>query len=292
MRQQCVLLELNRSGLYYEPQEQVDDVVLMNEIHEIWIKHPYFGYRRIKEMLVRAGYRINRKRVARLMKSMNLAAIYPKPKTSTPNKEHRVYKYLLRDYEVVKPNQVWMTDITYIPMRSGFVYLVGLIDVHSRYIVGWNISTYLETENCLSALEKALKIGVPEILNSDQGCQFTSDAWVQMVTASNIQISMDGAGRCLDNIFIERFWRSLKREDVYLKAYENVADARKNIAAYIDFYNNRRPHQSLGYKTPAEVYLQEKNSGQLPGVDSAIYQEGAASCCIIEQRQGKMTLLT
>lgn len=260
VRQQSDLLELNRSGFYYKPQERVDDVGLMNDIHEHWMKHPSFGYRRIREMLLIAGHTINHKRVTRLMKEMNLQAIYPKPKTSISNKDHRVYKYLLGDYSVTSPNQVGMVDLIYIPMRHGFVYLVALIDVHSRYIVGWNISIHLETENCLSALEKALKIGVPEIVNSDQGCQFTSDGWIQRLTTANIRISMDGKGRCLDNIFIERFWRSLKQEDVYLKAYESVGEARSHIGAYIDFYNNRRPHQSLSYKTPDEVYWQYKNS--------------------------------
>jgi putative transposase len=246
----------------------------MNEIREIWMRHPCFGYRRIREMLIRNGHDINRKCVARLMKVMNLQAIYPKPKTSIANREHRVYKYLLRDYQVTRPNEVWMVDITYIPMRHGFVYLVAIIDVRSRYIVGWNISIHLDTENCLLALDKALKIGSPEILNSDQGCQFTSDSWIQMLTASNIRISMDGKGRCLDNIFIERFWRTLKREDVYLKAYEGVAEARASIREYIDFYNNVRPHQSLGYKTPAEIYWQGKNSDELLVVHPVTHQEG------------------
>lgn len=284
MRQQCDLLGIHRSRVYYQHQERVKDVLLMNEIYELWIRHPYFGYRRIWAMLVRAGYVINKKRVARLMKEMNLQAIYPKPKTSIRNREHRVFPYLLGDYVVSQANQVWMVDLSYIPMRQGFIYLVALIDVHSRYIVGWNISITLDTESCLEALEKALKNGVSEILNSDQGCQFTSNAWIQMVQAVGMKISMDGKGRCLDNIFIERFWRSLKQEDVYLKAYETVTEARRGIEAYIEFYNFRRPHQSLNYKTPAEVHLQDKKDFedllQLPfGVKNSQKSHNPVLCC-------------
>jgi len=251
-------LNIHRSQVYYQAQERLEDMCLMNEIHDLWIAHPYYGYRRIREVLVRQGHVINRKCVHRLMKVMNLTALYPKPKTSLRRREDSVYRYLLSGLKIDRPNQVWSVDITYVPMRHGFVYLVALIDVHSRYIVGWNISISLETESCIIALEKALKQATPDILNSDQGCQFTSDAWIQALLQRGIKISMDGKGRCLDNVFIERFWRSLKQEDVYLKAYETVLDARKNIDAYIDFYNHRRPHQSLNYQTPAEVYFAGK----------------------------------
>jgi putative transposase len=258
VRKQCELLSIHRSRVYYQHREQIEDVLLMNEIYELWMAHPYFGYRRIWAMLVRTGRIINRKRVARLMNAMNLEAIYPKPKTSIRNKEHKIFPYLLREYFVSQKDQVWMVDISYIPMREGFIYLAAIIDVYSRYIVGWNISITLDTESCVEALEKALKNGTCKILNSDQGCQFTSTRWVERVQMAGIEISMDGKGRCLDNVFIERFWRSLKQEDVYLKAYETVPEARKAIAAYIELYNFKRPHQSLDYKTPAEVYLQEK----------------------------------
>lgn len=260
---QCELLKIHRSRVYYQGQERVEDVLLMNEIREIWLTHPYYGYRRIREILVRLGHTINRKRVQRLMRIMNLVALYPKPKTSIRRRQDAVYPYLLSGLEINTPNQVWSVDITYVPMRQGFVYLVALIDVCSRYIVSWNLSISLETESCLIALEKALKRAKPGIVNSDQGCQFTSDAWIQMLLNQGIKISMDGKGRCLDNVFIERFWRSFKQEDVYIKAYETVADARKNIGAYIDFYNHERPHQSLSYKTPAEVYFADTKDSDL-----------------------------
>jgi putative transposase len=267
LNKQCQLLGIHRSRVYYKPQACVEDVVLMNEIREIWLSHPYYGYRRIREALVRRGHHINRKCVARLMRIMNLEALYPKPKTSIRNRDETIYPYLLEDLAISRVNQAWCIDITYIPMRQGFVYLVAIIDVYSRYIMGWNLATTLETENCLMALEKALKQAIPEIVNSDQGCQFTSDAWIKALCDRGIQASMDSKGRCLDNIFIERFWRSLKQEDVYLKAYENVAEARVSIGAYIAFYNQRRPHQSLNYLTPAEVYFGcEKNSDFLLGI--------------------------
>ena len=277
------MLKIHRSRVYYQGQERMEDVLLMNEIREIWLAHPYYGYRRIREILVRLGYTMNRKRVQRLMGIMNLVALYPKPKTSIRRRKDAVYPYLLTGLEINTPNQVWSVDITYIPMRQGFVYLVALIDVYSRYIVSWDLSISLDAESCLIALEKALKRAKPDIVNSDQGCQFTSDAWVKMLLNQDIKISMDGKGRCLDNVFIERFWRSLKQEDVYIKAYETVAEARKNIGAYVDFYNHQRPHQSLSYKTPAEIYFADKK-------DSDLLFEGFVNGRVINQISGNLAV--
>lgn len=255
IRKQCQFLSLPRSGYYYQPMQwSVLNGVLMNEIHEIWTGTPFYGYRRITEELKRQGYRANRKRIQRLMNVMNLEAIYPKPKTSGGDRQHKKYPYLLNGLVVDRPNQVWATDITYIPMERGFVYLVALIDLYSRYIVEWNLSISLEVNFCLTMLESALAHTHPEILNSDQGCQFTSDAWTKMLEKNAIQISMDGKGRCMDNIYIERFWRSLKQESIYINPADTVNQARQNLREYIEFYNHRRVHQALDYRTPAELY--------------------------------------
>jgi putative transposase len=290
VRKQCSLLKVSRAGLYYEPKVSIEDAVLMNEIHEIWLTHPYYGYRRIREILLRRGFEINRKRVARLMREMNLGALYPKPKTSLRGKEETLYPYLLTGIKIERPNQAWGVDLTYIPMHRGFVYLVALIDIFSRYVVGWNLAVTLETESCLIALEKALMLAIPEIINSDQGCQFTSGAWSKALIKQGIKISMDGKGRCLDNVFIERFWRSLKYEDMYLKAYNTVADARENIGSYILFYNEQRPHQSLDYRTPAEVYFSGKKDSEKLLNTSVPYNyfsdKGATLGCILTHRQG------
>jgi putative transposase len=230
----------------------------MNEIHEIWMKTPFYGYRRITAELRNLGYAINRKRVQRLMNQMKIRALYPKPKTSRANQQHEKYPYLLTDLEINRPDQVWATDITYIPMDRGFLYLVALIDLYSRYIVAWNLSNSLETEFCLSMLESALTKGKPDILNSDQGCQFTSERWTDQLHTNGIRISMDGKGRCMDNIYIERFWRSLKQEEIYLNPPDTVSQARQNIHDYMQFYNHRRFHQALKYQTPAALYESKK----------------------------------
>lgn len=242
----------------------------MNEIYEIWLAKPYYGYRRITQQLRGRGYEVNRKRVYRLMRLMTLKAIYPKPRLSLSNKDHQTFPYLLDGLNIDRPNQVWMTDITYIPLPRGFVYLVAVIDVYSRYVVAWELSNSLETDFCLGMLETAFQQGKPEILNSDQGCQFTSEAWIQAVQNQGIQISMDGKGRCLDNVYIERFWRSLKYEDMYVNPPQTVSEARQTIAKYIVFYNHERFHQSLEYKVPAELYFQPPLQGLMDTVDNSI----------------------
>lgn len=259
VRQKSLLLGINRSSLYYHHQEMGADLVtLMNEIQDIYLSYPFFGYRRITAMLGGRGYFVNRKCVARLMRLLQLRAIYPQKNLSKRRKEDAVFPYLLKFCPPMKPNDAWCVDITYIKLSQGFVYLTALIDVVSRKIMGWCLSPFLDTHSCLEAFEMALAIAVPLIMNSDQGSQFTSGGWVEAMTQHNIKMSMDGKGRCLDNIFIERFWRSMKYEEVYLKSYESLTQARKAIAAYIEFYNSARPHQALNYKTPNQVYEEKK----------------------------------
>lgn len=255
---QCQLLDLQRSSVLYKPAEVAIDPLLMNEIHELWLKCPFYGYRRIAYTLNARGYTINHKRALRIMRLMNLQAIYPKKRLSTPNRDNAIYPYLLRDLVITKPNQVWASDITYIKTARGFVYLVCLIDVFSRYIVAWELSNCLSADFCISMLNQALISDQPEIINTDQGSQFTSQGWVNSVTSKGIQVSMDGAGRCLDNIYIERFWRTLKYENVNLMAYETVREAHNGIGEFIEFYNNERLHSSLGYATPARMYDLQK----------------------------------
>ena len=258
VRQQCQLLDVNRSVVYYKGKRAVDESEIMNRIHEIWLKFPSYGYRRIAKALQDEGYDINRKRAWRLMKLMNLEALYAKPKLSEPHPEHKIYPYLLKDLSIERPNQVWCTDISYLKMPQGFVYLVAIIDVYSRYIVSWRLSTSLDTTFCLEMLHSAFNIGKPEILNTDQGCQFTSLEWITMVEEAGIKVSMDGKGRWADNIPIERFWRTLKHENVFLNAYETVAEVRKGIKGFIDLYNEERLHSSIGYTKPGVVYRGEK----------------------------------
>ena len=264
LRSQCKLLNINRSSLYYKAKAiNIDDVSLLNEIRDVWEQYSFYGYRRITRELKGKGINVNKKRVQRLMRRAGIQAIYPKPKTSIKNKAHATYPYLLKDMEIAKSNQVWMVDITYLSLNRGFVYLVALIDVYSRYIVGWQISTTLETHFCVDALKQGLLLEIPDIVNSDQGCQFTSKEWVDFLNNNSIKISMTGKGRCLDNVFIERFWRSLKQEEFYLNEYTNVKELKVAIGNYIDFYNNKRWHQSLNYKRPVEIYYGELNK-ELP----------------------------
>ena len=259
LRRQCELLQVNRSTFYYKAAEiDPDDVDLLNDIREIWERYPFYGYRRITKELKFKGHKINRKRVQRLMQLGGIQAIYPGPNTSRRNKLHAVHPYLLRDLKIVRPNQAWMIDITYLRMRGGFMYLVALIDVHSRYIVSWSLSNTMETRFYLDALKKGLMYAQPEIINSDQGSQFTSEDWVDYLDERGIDISMTGKGRCLDNVYIERFWRSFKREKFYLNEYNTVKDLRYAIEEYVEFYNQRRWHQSLSYETPAEVYFKQE----------------------------------
>ena len=258
IRTQCELLGVHRSVLYYQHKEDESDVWLMNLIRDIWLECPFYGYRKIKIILkTEHSLEINNKRILRLMNKAGIKAIYPKRHLSKANPEHRKFPYLLRDIKIVRANQVWMIDITYLKLGTRFVYLVALIDVYSRYIVGWNLSFELDTENCLDALQMSLGHGKPEIINSDQGCQLTSNIWIKRLTDLDIKISMDGKGRCQDNIFIERFWRTIKYEAIYLNEYNNYQELYLGIKNYITFYNKRRPHQSLKYQTPEMVYTQK-----------------------------------
>ncbi len=256
VRKQCRALGLNRSNLYYRTIQAPDESELSNEIHELWLSMPAYGYRKITEELQRRGCIINHKRVLRMMRDMRIQAMYPRPKTSISNREHKKYPYLLRDLTINHPNHVWATDITYIKLSSGYIYLIAIIDIFSRFIVAWGLSNTLEADFCVETLTVALQKGKkPVILNTDQGVQFTSIAWIECVEKGLIQVSMDGIGRWADNIFIERFWRTLKHEHVLLYCFETLKAARDSIGRFIDLYNHKRLHQSLGYKTPAEVYL-------------------------------------
>jgi putative transposase len=255
VRRQCELLGVNRSGLYYEPVgESKENFVLMRLLDEQYTRTPFYGSRRMTEWLSTEGYEVNRKRVSRLMALMGIEAVYPKPKLSQPGEGHRIYPYLLRGSKVERINQVWSTDITYIRMAQGFVYLVAVMDWYSRFVLSWSLSLTMEVDFCIEALRRALRRGRPEIFNSDQGSQFTSEKFTGELEAKAIAISMDGRGRCMDNIFVERLWRSLKYEEVYLKDYASVTEARAGIERYFQFYNHERLHQSLEYRTPAAIY--------------------------------------
>jgi len=256
LRRQCELLGVNRSSLYYEPVgESAENLLLMRLIDQEYTRHPFLGSRRLVVWLGERGQVVNRKRVARLMDLMGIEAVYPKPKLSQPGEGHRIYPYLLRGTKVERVNQVWSTDITYIRMAQGFLYLVAVMDWFSRFVLSWSLSLTMEMDFCLEALDRALRRGRPEIFNSDQGSQFTSEKFIGKLEARKIAVSMDGRGRCFDNIFVERLWRSLKYEEVYLKDYASVAEARAGIAGYFQFYNHERLHQSLDYRTPAAIYL-------------------------------------
>ena len=257
---QCALLGISRSSLYYLPTEAgAEDLELMalidqQYLDQQYLKTPFYGSRRMTAWLSNHGHQVNRKRVRRLMQLIGLEAIYRRPNTSKPNPGHKVYPYLLRGLEINRVNQVWATDITYIPMARGFLYLVAIMDWHSRYVLAWRLSNTLEVDFCVAALEEALSKGRPQIFNTDQGSQFTSEAFTSMLLAQGVQVSMDGRGRCMDNVFVERLWRSIKYEEVYLKAYQNGTEARKGIGAYLAFYNQERPHQALGYRSPGQVF--------------------------------------
>jgi putative transposase len=256
IRRQCEVLALNRSSLYYESVgPDPEELDLMRRIDELHLECPFYGSRRISRELRTKGLVVNRKRVQRLMRIMGLEAVAPKPDTSKPAPEHPVYPYLLRNLSVNRPNQVWAADITYIPLARGFAYLVAIMDWYSRRVLAWKLSNSLDTSFCVEALEDALsRFGQPEIFNTDQGSQFTAEAFTQVLRERGIKISMDGKGRCIDNVFVERLWRSLKYEEVYLNDYDDLVDARAGIGHYLTFYNGRRPHQALGYQTPAEFY--------------------------------------
>jgi putative transposase len=254
---QCELLGLARSTYYYEPAtESAENLALMRRIDEQYLNTPFFGSRRMALELSSASCPVNRKRVQRLMRTMGLAAVCPRKRTSTPGvgAGHRVYPYLLRGLPIDRANHVWCSDITYVPMERGFMYLVAIMDWYSRYVISWRLSNTLDSDFCVSALEEARGRGTPEIFNTDQGSQFTSREFTGMLQSHQVAISMDGRGRALDNVFIERLWWSLKYENVYLKAYDTVADLTEGLTEYFDFYDHRRRHQSLDKRTPYDVY--------------------------------------
>jgi putative transposase len=262
---QCRLLKVARSSLYWRPAAvSEDDLRLMRRIDELYLATPFYGSRRMVAVLRRDGWSVNRKRVRRLMRVMRIEAIYQKPNTSRRHPDHVVYPYLLRGLVIDGPNQVWCADITYIPMAKGFVYLVAIMDWFSRRVLAWRLSTGMDTAFCVEALQEALdRYGSPKIFNTDQGVQFTSADFIGTLSASHVRISMDGKGRYLDNIFIERLWRSLKYEDVYIKAYASVQEARRGIGGWLTFYNDGRLHQALGYRTPSEVFQMPVTCGDV-----------------------------
>jgi len=241
--------------LYYQPKgTSEEDLALMKLIDRQYLVTPFYGTRKVAAWLKGQNYSVNRKRVRRLMRLMGLRAIYRRPRTSKPAPGHKIYPYLLGGMKITRPNQVWAADITYIPMARGFLYLVAIIDWHSRYVLSWRLSNTLDADFCVEALEEALRKGTPEIFNTDQGSQFTSEAFTGLLERPGIKVSMDGKGSYNDNLFIERLWRTVKYEEVYLKAYQDGRDAKVGLGSYFRFYNTERPHQALGYRTPAEVF--------------------------------------
>jgi len=254
---QCQLLNISRSCFYYKPKPiAAEDLELMRLIDEQYLKTPSWGSRSMRNHLRRLGYRINRKKVQRLMRLMGLEAIYPKPKTSRPHPQHKVYPYLLRNLEIDRSNQVWAADISYIPMSRGFMYLVAVMDWHSRKVLSWRLSNTLDTDFCVEALQEAIScFGRPEIFNTDQGAQFTASAFTDVLKSYNVRISMDGRGRVQDNIFIERLWWTLKYQYLYLWSFDNGAELRKGLEHWFNFYNCERSHQALDNLTPDEVYF-------------------------------------
>lgn len=257
IRRQCELVGLNRATYYWQPaSESPLNLRLMRLIDEEYTRAPFYGYRKLTARLNNSyGFQVNRKRIARLMRKMGLQAVYPRPRTSLGNKQHKKYPYLLRDLAITRPNQVWCADITYIPMPSGFIYLVAIMDWFSRFVLAWQLSNTLDGAFCLAALQVALRDARPDIFNTDQGAQFTAVDFTGTLEAAQIRVSMDGRGRAFDNIFIERLWRSVKYEDVYIKEYDSVPDLAAGLDSYFWLYNYERPHQSLGYLTPADIHF-------------------------------------
>ncbi len=255
MRRQCELLGLSRSSLYYQGvPESAEDLRLMRLLDQEYTAHPFLGSRRLTKWLSEHGEAVNRKRVQRLLRLMGLEAIYPKPKLSAARAGHRLYPYLLRGVKVERPDQVWSTDITYVPMPCGFMYLAAVLDWYSRYVVAWRLSNTLDGSFCLEMLDEALSRGRPEVFNTDQGVQFTAAAWTSRLESAGVAVSRDGQGRCLDNVFVERLWRTVKYEDIYLWRYEDVPQLQQGLGRYFPYYNGERLHQALGYRTPAAVY--------------------------------------
>jgi len=264
---QCDLLSISRSGFYYEPRrESAENLALMRLIDEAYLHFPYYGSRQMARHLRRLRHAVGRRRVRRLMAKMGLAAIYQKPRTSAPNREHRIYPYLLRELVIDRPNQVWCSDITYISMRRGFMYLVAVMDWATRRVLSWRVSNSMEADFCIEALEEALaKYGQPEIFNTDQGSQFTSPRFTGVLETKGIKISMDGRGRWMDNVFIERLWRSLKYECIYLHAFETGGELRAGVSTWVGHYNSHRPHSTLCGRTPDEVYYARPLPALVPG---------------------------
>lgn len=254
---QAKLLSISRSSVYYKPKPVSPETqAVMNRIDRLHLELPFAGSRMLRDMLRRAGYQVGRKRVVSLMKQVGIEALYRKPKTTQRHPGHKIYPYLLRKLAITRPNQVWAMDITYIPMARGFVYLAAVVDWHTRRVLSWKLSTTMDVHFCIDAMEEALvRYGAPEIMNTDQGSQFTSMSFTQLLKDNDIRISMDGKGCWRDNVFVERLWRSVKYEEVYLHAYETVSNARAGLDRYFRFYNSHRPHSSLDGKTPDEVYF-------------------------------------
>lgn len=259
---QCRLLNLHRSGLYYTAKTEAEEnLYLMRLIDEHFLKYPFKGTRRMTVWLKEQGYKVNRKRVSRLYRLMGLRTIYRKPRLSDPNKQHKIYPYLLKNLPIVHPNQVWAADITYVPMRKGFLYLMAIIDLHSRYVLNWSISNSMDADWCRGVLQEAInRHGVPEIFNTDQGSQFTSEAFTSILIENQIKISMDGKGRAVDNIFVERLWRTVKYEHIYLYPASDGVELYEGLKEFFRFYNDDRHHQSLAYRTPEKIFRNESSS--------------------------------
>jgi len=274
IRKQCKLAGVSRSNYYYEPAgESKENLLLMRLIDEQFMKHPEFGSPRMTDWLRDQGYEVNQKRVARLMRLMGIQAITPGPHTSKPSPEHKIYPYLLRGVTIERVNQVWSIDITYIPMKHGFMYLVATIDWYSRYVISWELSNTLDSDFCVKALERALEYGRPEIFNSDQGSQFTSEAFTKILLEHDIQISMDGRGRALDNVYIERLWWTVKYEDIYPKCYDDGHKLYKGLANYFEYYNEERKHSAIDKRTPMDVFMEgmlKINTEVMPSLRSAL----------------------
>jgi len=260
LSRQAELFGISRSSIYYQPKINPQDILIMNAIDEIYTKRPFYGHRRIKfDLQDDYDIQIGKKRIISLMKNMGLVAIYPTKKLnlSTPDAQHKKFPYLLSNIKIIKPNQIWGTDITYIKLKNSFIYLTAILDWFSRYVISWQLSETLENVFCIQALKEALKINIPGIHNSDQGVQYTSNDYLNVLEKEKIRISMDGRGRCFDNIFTERLWRTVKYENVYLNEYADIIEAEQGISEYFTFYNEKRRHQSLDYQTPARIYFQK-----------------------------------
>ena len=266
IRRQCELTGVSRSGFYYEPvAESEENLALMRRLDEMHMEHPVYGSRRLRALLQREGREINRKRIARLLQLMGIEAVYPKRSLSQPGEGHRIYPYLLEGLEISGPDQVWCSDITYVPMACGFMYLVAVMDWWSRYVVAWELSNSLDSEFCIRAWTTAVGTGRhPLIANTDQGCQFTSEAYLEAVESVGVDVSMDGRGRWIDNRFIERLWRSVKQEDIYVQDYADGLTAQRGLARWFAEYNNSRPHQALDYATPGDLYQSPESYGAKP----------------------------